>query len=122
MPIVKYLVSAGLGAADIALEELDARAGRTEPFRKYSDWFRVGMFALGLFGDIIGLPEDVRDAIMVADIPLLEKTVWNAVRGLMPAGKKASYVVIQEAPKAPPAPTPRASAPARSARATVFSV
>ena len=105
MPIVKYLVSAGVGAGDIVLEEMDTKAGRVEPFKKYTDWYRVGIFALGLFGPVLGLPSDIADALLLSDIPLLEKTVWSAIKELKtgPAPATGGYV-LEEVVEEKPAP------------------
>jgi len=116
--VLKYVVSAGVGAGDIALEEVDARTGRTEPFKKYSDWYRVGLFLLGLFGDLAGIPEDVTEPIALSTIPLVEKTVWSAVKKMFPVGYSSEYELVPEETPSP-SPSPR-NTPGVEAR--VFSV
>jgi len=117
--VMKYIISAGVGAADIALEEVDAKAGRTEPFRRFTDWYRLGMFALGLFGDALGLPSDVTDAILLSDIPLLEKTAWTTIRKYVVKSYSNTQKVVLEEVRVTRAPARPATV---SAKSTVFSI
>jgi len=114
--VLNLLISAGVGAGDIALEEVDARAGRTEPFKRFTDYYRVGLWALGLFGDMIGVPADIADTLAISTTPLVEKTVWSVVKGFM--APKGYEVVVEEVPSTPASQT----APAPKTSATVFSL
>ena len=71
------VTSASVGGVDIGLKMLDKKQGKTEPFKRYSDFGRVGMVAGGLAMDYFmpGLMGGVGSVMFYSALPKLEESV-----------------------------------------------
>jgi len=121
MPInlVKIGTSAAIGVVDIVAEEADKRFGYTEPFRNIHDILRAAEFGFGLVHEGLGLgiiPSDVAESMMDASLPLLEKSIYEAVKKMAGAGAGYKKVIVRKVGE-----TRTTTAPATPA-ATVVSV
>jgi hypothetical protein len=81
LSIVKTGVSAGYGALDLATEYLDVRQAYTKPFENITDIQRVIAANGGAVGAYMmkGTYGDVCESLSLSSIPLLEKSIYNAV-------------------------------------------
>lgn len=86
--LVEMGVSAGVGVADIATEYLDEKQGYTKSFQNITDWGRV-VYTVGGYAAssmrLIG--EDISETMVLSGIPLLEKSIWGAVKEYALHGK-----------------------------------
>ncbi len=74
-------VSAGVGIVDIIADEVDFKQGYTKSFQNVTDWARVGAVVGGYAANSMGyLGDEITESAVLAGIPLLEKSVINAVR------------------------------------------
>jgi len=76
----KLLASAIYGGVDIGLEELDKYRGWTEPFKKSTDIARAVVAIGSGIANYLGIEEDLSEALFYSSLPLLEKSVYVAVR------------------------------------------
>ena len=90
----KIGVSAGVGLLDIIADELDFKKGYGKAFQNVTDWGRVAYVAGGYVANSMGLvDDDATEAAVLAGVPLLEKSIVNAVRqytgilGVRPRGR-----------------------------------
>lgn len=67
--VIGKVVGAGLGGLDEVLERADAKAvpARTEPFKTWRDYGRIGMVVAGLGGEIF-MPRYTRVAQAVGEV------------------------------------------------------
>ena len=71
------VTSASVGGLDIGLKMLDKKQGKTEPFKRFSDYGRVGMVAGGLAMDYF-MPRmmgGVGAVMFYSALPKLEESV-----------------------------------------------
>ena len=71
------VTSASVGGLDIGLKMLDKKQGKTEPFKRYSDYGRVGMVAGGLAIDYF-MPRmmgGMGSVMFYSALPKLEESV-----------------------------------------------
>lgn len=101
--IVKQLViPAGVGALDSFMEDRDVKAGKTEAFKKDTDYYRLGLVVLGFGGPMVVRGYDrYLDAISIAGATLLAKTLYTAARKTGTASRAGSYVERRRAIPAP---------------------
>ena len=86
----KVGTSALVGVADIVTEELDLYQGYTKAFQNVTDWARVVYAAGGYVANSMGIEPDATEVVVLSSMPLLEKSVYKAVKqytGLGVAGR-----------------------------------
>lgn len=125
IPTKKIATSLGIGVIDIGAEEIDKKMGYVGSLKTSVDISRV---ALTLIGGYLGYKgsakmADVGESIFLAEIPLVLKTVKNAVMTMIPAQtssfgtRMAANMVnngnLASQSFAPPAPEPGIVAPQR---------
>jgi hypothetical protein len=105
--IKKGLSSAIYGAFDIGMNELDAWKGWKDPFKNATDISRTIVFLGSGIANYFGFETEYSEALFYSSIPLLEKSVYNAVRKFVKerfAPKTASELGFRrEAPAPAPA-------------------
>ena len=97
--MVKIGTSAAIGVVDIVAEEADERLGYKEPFKNIHDILRAVEFGFGLVHEGLGLgiiPSDAAESIMDASLPLLEKSIYEAVKKMAGAGAGYSKVIVRK--------------------------
>ena len=82
--IMKAVSSAAIGGLDIGLEMWDEQDGRTEPFKRATDFGRIGAVAGGLALDFFMPRMGVGEAMFYSGIPLLEKSIKDVVMAVPP--------------------------------------
>ena len=86
--LIRVGVSAGIGAGDIVCEYVDADKGYTKAFQNISDWYRTGAVVGGYVANSMRLvDDDVSEPLVLAGIPLLEKSIYGAVQEYVLKGK-----------------------------------
>lgn len=80
--------SAGIGLLDIVAEEVDLHEGYTKPFQNITDWGRVAYTVGGYTANHMGYNEEVTEAIVLSGLPLIEKSIWKAVKRYSRIGRK----------------------------------
>lgn len=75
-PIV---VGALAGGADVVLERQDAKNARVEPFKTWTDWFRVGLCALGYMGQAFNFYPHITAPLAQSELPLVVKSVAQLI-------------------------------------------
>ncbi len=89
------VVGVGAGAVDELLEWQDEKNGRTEPFKKWTDWGRVLLTAFGYLGTIFDLAPDYTMPLAQSETTLLTKSVGQAIRakgGATSAARRVAHV------------------------------
>jgi len=102
----KVLTSVIYGAFDIGMNELDAMKGWKEPFRNATDISRAVVLLGSGIANYFGFETEMSEALLYSSIPLLEKSVYSAVKGYFKAGftpKAASELGFR---REAPAPAP----------------
>ena len=79
------IVGLGAGAIDEVLERQDTKNARTEPFKTWTDWGRVGLLLLGYMGQSFNFYPDALAALAQSELPLVTKSVAQ----LIPMGARA---------------------------------
>lgn len=109
----KGLTSAIYGALDIGLEELDKIKGWTEPFKNATDIERAVVCVGGGLVNYLGIETDLSEPLFYSSLPLLEKSIYKAVRGYVKKGytprsaSEAGYVRITPSPQVQATPVSR---------------
>ena len=71
--------SAAMGIIDLGAQYSDTQAGRVEPFKRASDWVRVGGVLGGVlidrYGYRMGRMSDIGGPLFYSSLPLLIRTV-----------------------------------------------
>ena len=70
-------VAAGVGALDIAAEEIDARQGYSKPFQNATDLARTGVTVGSAIANYMNLETKYSSAAFYAGLPLFEKTLYK---------------------------------------------
>lgn len=70
-------VAAGVGALDIAAEEIDARQGLSKPFQNATDISRAGVTVGAAVANYMNLETRYTDAAFYAGLPLFSKTIYK---------------------------------------------
>ena len=85
---MKMGTSLGVGSLDILTEYIDEKQAYTKPFQKITDWGRV-LYTVGGYGaNYMKFGDDtITESMVVSGIPLLEKTIVNAVKVFTKLGK-----------------------------------
>jgi len=86
--LMKMGTSLGVGSLDILTEYIDEKQAYTKPFQKITDWGR-GLYTVGGYGaNYMKFGDDtITESMVVSGIPLLEKTIVNAVKVFAKLGK-----------------------------------
>lgn len=86
--LVKVGVSAGVGVADILAEYVDVKQGYAKSFQNVTDWGRVFYTVGGYVANSMRLVgDDISEPMVLAGIPLLEKSIYGAVQEYALKGK-----------------------------------
>ena len=108
----KVLEGAGVGVVDEILQYADAHAAvpRTESFKTWQDWGRIGLFAVGLIGPSF-MPRYGKflDTLAIASSPLAVKTLAVPLKDALGIARRAG------APTWVPTRVPQPARPARPA-------
>lgn len=75
------LVGAGVGGVDELLIWQDENGGRTENFRTWKDWGRIGMTVLGYLGMMTNTFAKIAEPVAQSATPLMTKTIIRSIRG-----------------------------------------
>ena len=97
------LTAVGVGALDEVFEGLDEGAGRTEAFKKWTDFYRLGGTLITLVGEVMGrgtMAKLSRDANGPM-ITLLTKSIAQPVKSML-----KERVGVRRASGSPPPPRP----------------
>lgn len=108
LKLVEVGTSGIFGALDIGTEYADETLGYTKPFQNITDWARTGAVVGGYLGNVMKFgPEDVTGPLVLSGIPLLEKSVYNAVK-FYALGKKGKRLGLRlkKPGRRPGTPTP----------------
>lgn len=105
---VKVGIAVGVGIIDEIVEEWDAKAGRTEPFRKATDWARLALAGIGYLTQTFAPKYGaIGEGLALSSTPLLVKSIAKSVKGVLVAREKfvprpvpSKVVVPQPLPKA----------------------
>lgn len=84
--LANVVVAVSAGGVDEVLEAMDEDGGRTEPFRNWRDWGRVGLTAAGLLGQTLNYFPQLAAALAQSEITLLTKSVSTVIRGAIGGG------------------------------------
>jgi len=100
--VTGMVVGVGAGALDSALEVADARADipRTEPFKTWADWSRVGLAAAGYLGQMFNVFPAITEPLAQSEITLVTKSIYNAVMS-----KSSAPVVVRGRTVSSPSPS-----------------
>lgn len=74
------LVGCSVGGIDELLEWQDEQGGRTESFKMWTDWGRIGIVVLGGLGIATNFFPRILTPAFQAGTPLVTKTVIKAIR------------------------------------------
>lgn len=96
IPWKKIGVAAGVGAGDVGLIYLDKKMGWTKTFRRSQDYLHVGIWGYGLWKGWKGTMPDYLEAAMVADTPLVVKSLLGTVVPMV-ASRVSGYSAVAEA-------------------------
>lgn len=77
---MKVVVGIGAGVVDEVLEWQDEENDRTESFRNWTDWGRVGLCALGYMGQAFNFFPALAAPLAQSEVTLVTKSVSNAIR------------------------------------------
>jgi len=94
--LIKLGTSAGYGALDIVAEYADETLKYTKSFQNITDWLRVGAVVGGYAGNMmeVGL-EDVTESLVLSGFPLLEKSLYRAVKEYALKGMRKGRVGLR---------------------------
>lgn len=85
LKLVPILEGFGLGGADVLFEYLDEEVVKTEEPYTIKNVARPVLWGLGLVGSVLckedTLLSDVSETLMIAQEPLLVRTIYNVVKG-----------------------------------------
>jgi len=79
--MMNAVIGVGAGALDEVLERVDEDQGRTEPFKGYRDWVRVGVAAACYLGQAFNYFPRVVAPLAQSEIPLVTKSVAKIIIG-----------------------------------------
>ena len=74
------LVGVGAGALDEVMEMQDSNAARTESFKTWTDWSRVGLAAIGYLGQMFNFFPALAGPLAQSEITLVTKSVSRAIQ------------------------------------------
>lgn len=85
LKLVPILEGFGLGGADVLFEYLDEEVVKTEEPYTIKNVARPVLYGLGLVGSVFAkegtLLSDVSETMMIAQEPLLVRTIYNVIKG-----------------------------------------
>lgn len=85
LKLVPILEGFGLGGADVLFEYLDEEVVKTEEPLTIKNVARPILWGLGLAGSVLckedTLLSDVSETLMIAEEPLLVRTIYNVIKG-----------------------------------------
>ena len=85
---MKVGVSAGVGGADLLTEYIDKKQGYTKPFQNITDYGRLIYTAGGYVANYMDFgDDDITETMVLAGIPLLEKSIAKAFSKYVLKGK-----------------------------------
>lgn len=87
---MNVVIGAGAGGLDEVMEDQDANNARTEPFKTWTDWSRVGLCAVGFLGQAFNFFPAIAAPLAQSETPLVTKSIIKAVRNQ--AASTSSYV------------------------------
>jgi len=96
--LVKMGVSGAVGVADILTEYIDEKKAYGKSFQNITDWGRVVYTVGGYAANSMRLvDDDISEPIVLAGIPLLEKSIKGAVHEyvLKPMGGKSGRMGLK---------------------------
>lgn len=102
--LVKIGTSAVYGVVDIGAEYADDKQNYVKPFENIADWERVvatfGGAAMAYMDRSNRMMGQIGESLMLSSIPLTEKSVYNAVKSVMPtkAGSRGITLSKKNAP------------------------
>ena len=79
--LMNVVIGVGAGAVDEVMEWQDDQNGRTEPFKKWTDWTRVGLCALGYLGQAFNFFPVIATPLAQSEVTLTTKSVAGIIRG-----------------------------------------
>jgi len=105
--LVKVGISAGVGVLDLGTEYLDEKQGYTKSFQNVTDWARVAYTVGGYAANSMKLvDDDISEPMVLAGLPLLEKSVYGAVKEYVLKGKSQGRMGLRlKTPGTPQTPT-----------------
>lgn len=112
--IGQLVLAGGVGVVDEFLRVKDAQAGRTDPLKRWMDWFRIAATVGGLAAQV-WWPKYDRwgEAAALAGMPLVVKSLNDSIKIIQAQGGIGSAPRMmtprQYIPVSPPAPMPAAS-------------
>ena len=77
---MNVVVGVGAGAVDEVMEMQDAAAGRTMPFKTWTDWSRLGLAAVGYLGQVFNFFPAIAQPLAQSEVTLVTKTIGKAIR------------------------------------------
>lgn len=102
--LVRMGVSAGVGVADIITEYVDEKKAYGKSFQNVTDWGRV-LYTVGGYAanSMRFVGDDISEPIVLAGIPLLEKSIKGAVHEyvLKPMGHSGRMGLKLKTPGSP---------------------
>lgn len=78
--VTSIIVGVGAGGMDEVLEWQDEENARTEPFKKWTDWGRIGLCLLGYIGQAFNVMPSIAAPLAQSELALVTKTVGSAIR------------------------------------------
>lgn len=96
--LIRMGVSGVVGAGDILTEYVDERKAYTKSFQNITDWARIAYVGGGYVANSMRLVgDDISEPIVLAGIPLLEKSIKGAVHEyvLKPMGGKSGRMGLK---------------------------
>jgi len=77
--IMDAVIGVGAGSLDEVMERQDEQNGRTEPFKTWADWSRVGLAALGYLGQAFNFFPRYAQPLAQSEITLVTKSAAKAI-------------------------------------------
>jgi len=114
------IAAAAAGIVDIALEEYDKRQKRGVPFKRVTEYGRIGMLMGGLVTSLLFKAKagDIGNAIFFSMVPLIEKSIKDGIVATVtpklapaPVAPAAMPMKVELVPLTTSTPTPQTTAP-----------
>ena len=107
--LVKMGTSAGIGAVDCLTEYIDEKQLYTKPFQNLTDWGRLAYTVGGYGANYMRVGDDeITESMVVAGIPLLEKSLVKVVKTYVIKGKQGRMGLKLKTEGRKPNPSPGA--------------
>jgi len=90
LDVGKLILAGAVGLGDIFLEVKDVEAARTDPLKRWKDYFRIAAFAGGLAVQVwYPKMEKWGEAAALAAAPLVVRSINDSVQIIKPAAARA---------------------------------